>query len=124
MAVLALTMLAAPSLLLLCFSAHAIYYNRADLSSLHDRGDYKAGWQLDSILSNPSSGAPPASGADEKEEELPFACLICREPFTDPVVTKCGHYFCSACALKRYRKNSKCFACGSATGGLFNKATR
>ena len=22
------------------------------------------------------------------EEELPFACFICREPFTNPVVTK------------------------------------
>lgn len=32
----------------------------------------------------------------EDEEEIPFACLICRKEFTDPVVTKCGHFFCSA----------------------------
>lgn len=58
---------------------------------LHDRGDYLAGWQMDKV--DPSSGQPVVDEEDE-EEEVPFACLICREPFTDPVVTKCGHYFC------------------------------
>lgn len=58
---------------------------------LHDRGDYLAGWQLDKI--DPSSGQPVVDEEDE-EEEVPFACLICRQPFTDPVITKCGHYFC------------------------------
>lgn len=24
---------------------------------------------------------------DEDQEDLPFACLICRQPFTDPVET-------------------------------------
>lgn len=58
---------------------------------LHDRGDYLAGWQLDKI--DPNSGQPVVDEEDE-EEEVPFACLICRQPFTDPVITKCGHYFC------------------------------
>jgi RING finger protein 113A len=58
---------------------------------LHDRGDYLAGWQMDKV--DPDSGQPVVDVEDE-EEEVPFACLICREPFTDPVVTKCGHYFC------------------------------
>lgn len=58
---------------------------------MHDRGDYLAGWQLDKI--DPSSGQPVVDEEDE-EEEVPFACLICRNPFTDPVITKCGHYFC------------------------------
>ena len=40
------------------------------------------------------------SGEDSDDEELPFACFICREPFTDPVVTQCKHYFCEHCALK------------------------
>ncbi|KAJ2337835.1 RNA-splicing factor, partial [Coemansia sp. RSA 2618] len=55
-------------------------------------------------------------------EKLPFACLICRKPFDNPVVTKCQHYFCEACALARYRKSPKCHACGAATGGVFKKA--
>lgn len=66
--------------------------------------------------------APEAE--EEEEEELPFACLICRKPFTDPVVTRCGHYFCSSCAIKRFAKTPKCYACGAPTGGLFNKAEK
>lgn len=59
---------------------------------LHDRGDYLAGWQLDKL---PEEGVREVEEEDE-EEEVPFACLICRQPFTQPVVTKCGHYFCMA----------------------------
>ena len=57
---------------------------------LHDRGDYLAGWQLDKL--DTSGGTMPE--AEDDMEELPFACLICKQEFTDPVVTKCGHYFC------------------------------
>ena len=55
---------------------------------LHDRGDYRAGWQLE----DPSETV--VAPVEEEEEEVPFACLICRKPFTEPVATKCGHYFC------------------------------
>jgi RING finger protein 113A len=62
---------------------------------LHDRGDYLAGWQLDKLAVNPVTGRHEGPGeAEEEEEEIPFGCLICRKPFTEPVVTKCGHYFC------------------------------
>jgi RING finger protein 113A len=95
------------------------------LPQLHDRGDYLQGWQLDNIY---LSNRPTANAADpppEAEEDLlPFACLICRQPFTDPIVTKCGHYFDSHCAIARYAKTPKCFACGTPTGGLFNKADK
>lgn len=37
-------------------------------------------------------------------------------------MTKCGHYFDSACAIKRFAKTPKCFACGAPTGGMFNAA--
>ena len=49
---------------------------------------------------------------------------MCRQPFTDPVVTLCGHYFCAQCAMQRYAKTPKCFACGAKTKGLFNSATK
>ncbi len=45
-------------------------------------------------------------GGKEKEEvddDLPFACYICRKPWAEtknPVVTRCQHYFCESCALK------------------------
>lgn len=48
-----------------------------------------AGWQLDKL-----DGAAVAVAQEEEEEEVPFACLICRKEFTEPVVTRCGHYFC------------------------------
>jgi len=61
---------------------------------------------------------------DDSDEDVPFACLICRKHYTDPVVTRCGHYFCSACAIKRYAKTPKCLACGAPTGGIFNRADK
>ncbi|KAL1915021.1 uncharacterized protein VTP21DRAFT_7726 [Calcarisporiella thermophila] len=98
---------------------------------LHDRGDYKSGWQLDQEWEalqarlKRDTGNPMAdeeSSDESSDEELPFACLICRKEFTRPIVTKCGHYFCEACALKNYKISPKCFACGAATGGVFSTA--
>ena len=78
---------------------------------LHDRGDYKAGWQIDREWEEKEKKKKQLQamglkedGEEEEEEsdddELPFACFICRQPFVDPVVTKCKHYFCEHCALK------------------------
>jgi RING finger protein 113A len=57
-------------------------------------------------------------------EKIPFACIICKEPYKSPVVTKCGHYFCEACALKRHKSKGgkQCANCGADTGGTFNVA--
>lgn len=76
------------------------------------------------------SNAKPEND-DEKEaaeeemlENIPFACIICKGPYKSPIVTRCGHYFCEACALKRYRKDPGCAACGSGTNGVFNAAKK
>ncbi|KAF9907962.1 hypothetical protein BX616_000275 [Lobosporangium transversale] len=95
---------------------------------MHDRGDYKAGWQLDQEWEAEQRAKKLAliEGLDEEAEsssdddDVPFACLICREEFKHPIVTKCNHYFCESCALKRYRKSPKCAACQAPTGGIFN----
>lgn len=106
---------------------------------LHAREDYKAGWQLDREWENVTKGKNISGGtkvasanrnADEDNsgdddamlEKIPFACIICREKYKDPVVTKCGHYYCEKCALQRYRKDPSCAACGAGTGGVFNVA--
>ncbi|EGY20911.1 hypothetical protein VD0002_g9380 [Verticillium dahliae] len=109
---------------------------------LHAREDYKQGWQLDKEWEDVAKGKKNLGGtvvaeanrskvADDDEEEedamlenIPFACIICREPYKSPVVTRCGHYFCEPCALKRYRKDPTCAACGSGTSGVFNSASR
>jgi len=90
---------------------------------LHDRGTYLAGWQLDKLAENPKRQVEDVSDSDS-DEDIPFACLICRKPYTEPVVTRCGHYYCSSCAIKRYARNPKCLACGAPTGGIFNRADK
>ncbi|KAL0700476.1 hypothetical protein Bca4012_056598 [Brassica carinata] len=99
---------------------------------LHDRGDYKPGWQIEKEWEeaekvrkrNKAMGVEDDDEADSEEDEdaLPFACFICRESFVDPVVTKCKHYFCEHCALKHHTKNKKCFVCNQPTMGIFNAA--
>ena len=83
-----------------------------------------AGWQLDQLAENPQRDVDDESDDDSDEEDIPFACLICRKPFTDPIVTRCGHYFDSSCAIKRFSKTPKCAACGAPTGGIFNRADK
>lgn len=61
---------------------------------LHDRSDYKAGWQLEQEHTAGARGTAESDGDDTKyeihsdEESLPFKCFICRLSFTDPIVTK------------------------------------
>ncbi|KAI5210428.1 hypothetical protein E4T39_00151 [Aureobasidium subglaciale] len=109
---------------------------------LHAREDYKQGWQLDkewekagkskaksTIIGSANRSSEQANDSSDDEEakeleKIPFACIICKEPYKSPVVTKCGHYFCEACALKRHKsKGGKaCANCGADTGGTFNVA--
>ena len=96
---------------------------------LHDRSDYKFGWQLENEYAEQQKNARKTDSEDptkyeisSDEEELPFKCLICRESFDKPVVTKCKHYFCEKCALAQCRKSMRCFVCGTDTKGMFNPA--
>ena len=103
---------------------------------MHDRGDYKHGWQLDrewdaKEKARKEREAKLATGeleedpVSEEEDDLPFACLLCRALWVDardPVVTRCKHYFCEQCALKHNAKTPTCFACNQPTGGVFNTA--
>lgn len=70
----------------------------------------------------------PEAVADDDEDgdgdNLPFACFICKGDFVNPVVTQCGHYFCSECALRHHKRTPKCAACGKHTFGIFNRATK
>ncbi|XP_056638589.1 E3 ubiquitin-protein ligase RNF113A [Diorhabda sublineata] len=82
---------------------------------LHDRSDYKHGWQLEREWNegnySKDSDDDTRYEIHSDEEDLPFKCLICRGSFVDPVVSKCKHYFCEKCALERFKKNKKCIVC-------------
>lgn len=108
----------------------------------HVREDFQAGWQLDHEWDkvnrggkNPkgttvaSANRDSKAGSNEEEDEeflekIPFACIICEAPYRQPIVTRCGHYFCEPCALKRYRKDPTCAACSAGTNGVFNSAAK
>ena len=125
---------------------------------LHDRSDYKHGWQIEREWNDQTYGAVDdnserylipskaggnrsaawtafsssnkehqqpegdSDGEEQDEDGLPIRCSICRGPFTEPVITKCRHYFCEACALSQYRVNPQCPVCNQSTGGLFMPA--
>lgn len=112
---------------------------------LHDRSDYKHGWQLEREY---AAGQYGNDSDDDKKyeidsdtENLPFKCYICRKSFTDPVITKydkslkiclakivirfvfrCHHYFCEPCFLQRCKKTTRCAICNKQTSGVFNPA--
>lgn len=94
---------------------------------LHDRSDYKFGWQLEMETNQEcdSDGDNPSKYEIKEDDDdfLPFKCLICRGSYVDPVMTKCKHYFCEKCALAHYKKTIKCFVCEKHTGGFFDPAT-
>lgn len=93
---------------------------------LHDRSDYKYGWQLEREMQEGTYGAtdedPHQYEVDSDSEDLPFKCFICRGSFVNPIVTKCNHYFCEKCALSQYKKSTRCFICNKQTNGVFNPA--
>jgi RING finger protein 113A len=113
---------------------------------LHAREDYKQGWALDKEWESVTKGSKKAmkgtivasasnrngenaakdEAEDEKEakelEKIPFKCVICKDDYKDPIVTRCNHYFCERCAIGRYKKNANCAQCGNGTNGVFNVA--
>uniref|UniRef100_A0A8C2ZQK1 Ring finger protein 113A n=1 Tax=Cyclopterus lumpus TaxID=8103 RepID=A0A8C2ZQK1_CYCLU len=91
---------------------------------LHDRSDYKHGWQIERELEEGRYGANNEENYEvsSDDEDLPFKCFICRESFKNPIITKCKHYFCEVCALQHYRKSKRCYVCNTQTNGVFNPA--
>ncbi|KAI9339425.1 hypothetical protein DFJ73DRAFT_568600 [Zopfochytrium polystomum] len=102
---------------------------------MHDRGDYKMGWQLDleweeeqkrkqkeEEMRRFNQGQEAEEDEIEEDDDLPMSCMVCGNDFKDPVATKCQHYFCENCAIRTHTKTGKCFACSAPTNGVFNAA--
>lgn len=82
---------------------------------LHSRDDFKTGWKL-----NQEWKVDDSTLLDGKVENanIPFKCIICKNDYKTPIVTNCGHYFCSGCFTKRVRTESACPICGQETHGV------
>ncbi|NWT51005.1 R113A protein, partial [Erythrocercus mccallii] len=93
---------------------------------LHDRSDYKHGWQIERELDEGRYGINNSENykVSSDEEDMPFKCFICRGSFRNPVITKCRHYFCESCAHQHYRKSQRCYVCDKQTNGFFNPAIK
>lgn len=104
---------------------------------LHDRGDYKSGWELEEEwnkkmkekerriqLGIKEESSECESCGEEEKNNLDINCGICGKELTEPIATLCGHYFCESCALQRYGKNKNCAKCGEDTKGVFNNAEK
>ncbi|XP_076973730.1 E3 ubiquitin-protein ligase RNF113A-like [Tamandua tetradactyla] len=91
---------------------------------LHDRSDYKHGWQMERELGEDRHGVCEDENYEvgSDGDEVPFKCFICRQTFRNPVVTKCKHYFCEACALQHFHNTPRCYVCDQHTNGVFNPA--
>lgn len=97
---------------------------------LHDRGDYKMGWELDrewelkqgDLDIDPNKYLVTNDSDQEKHDNFPITCPLCQDEFHQPVKTKCSHYFCEKCALSHYKMTPKCFICQALTYGQFKPA--
>ena len=95
---------------------------------IHDRGDYKSGWELEKEWNEEQKKKALNNGhlsdiEDEDEEpliEVPEQCPICGTELSKPVVTLCEHFFCEKCALNHYGKSKTCFVCKKIINGNFN----
>lgn len=94
---------------------------------LHDRSDYKAGWQIDQEYEkgqyqDEDDEKYLIQSSDEEDEDDANKCAICNETFKNPVITKCKHIFCSDCADKEC--STKCISCQKPTSGIFKNAAK
>ncbi|UYV78998.1 RNF113A [Cordylochernes scorpioides] len=91
---------------------------------MHDRSDYKHGWQIEQEMANNTYGEDNQNYEihSSDDDDLPFKCYICRKSFKNPIITKCKHYFCEECALKQFKKTVRCYVCGKSTEGFFKSA--
>mmetsp|Transcript_8365 Transcript_8365/g.25985 ORF Transcript_8365/g.25985 Transcript_8365/m.25985 type:complete len:342 (+) Transcript_8365:71-1096(+) len=110
---------------------------------MHDRGNFKTGWQLEAEYKRQKErdkeremlGKLGDNSDEERERDkfrvapdddnLPFACHLCRGPFRDPMQTLCHHFFCASCAQTHFRTaGSRCPVCNKQTSGVLNAATK
>lgn len=94
---------------------------------LHSRDDFVKGWSVvrdwDITAKNKTESQLKDSSSLDLEN-IPFKCVICKNDYKQPVVTTCGHYFCSNCFSKGIKETPNCAVCGVDTQGVVKVATK
>ncbi|KAI5953859.1 CWC24 [Candida margitis] len=51
---------------------------------------------------------------------IPFKCILCKKDYKSPIKTQCGHLFCQACFLNRFKvqRKSGCAICNKDVEGV------
>lgn len=91
---------------------------------LHSRDDFKAGWKLNEEWKIQDGESKSKSQEEDDLNGIPFKCVICKNDYKSPIMTSCGHYFCSKCFTARARKTPDCFICGKNTQGVATSAAK
>jgi RING finger protein 113A len=91
---------------------------------VHDRGDYKASWELDLEWEQQQQKAKKQPIQEQVSlEPKPFTCPICcKELASGASIVKsgrCGHEFCESCAISRFAQDKKCAVCSVVLDGRF-----
>ncbi|MCO5584137.1 hypothetical protein L7F22_038059 [Adiantum nelumboides] len=89
---------------------------------VNGQGAGRSGEEREAKLAQRIHDEEEDSADEEVDYSLPFGCMICCQPFVDPVVTLCKHHFCEHCALKHHARDKHCHVCNKATNGTFNTA--
>ena len=119
---------------------------------IHDRGDYKSGYELDKewdqkmrakeerrkrraqkqqsgVELDSEEDSTDSEELEDYEEEMVYKeideqCLLCGQDYKLPTLLPCGHIFCDKCAISNYKSHRTCFKCGKITDGIFNDGTK
>lgn len=96
---------------------------------LHSREDFKSGWKINKDWIQDDEAGMKVEMIEKIEKEtkdIPFKCVICEEDYVNPVVTRCGHYFCRQCYFQRIKEtgDNKCVICGENTHGTAKVASK
>ena len=96
---------------------------------LHDRSDYKTGWELEREwndqqrrLEKERVESARKGSIEEEEVDERNMCSACKKIWRDctspSCVTSCGHYFCEQCFVSTSMVS--CASCGKPTNGIFS----
>ena len=120
---------------------------------IHDRCDYKFGWQIDkeyeakqkkkqerrqkrleAIIAQQDPHELGLDSTDSENEDtllgpavyahIDPVCPSCKQDYKTPILLVCNHILCESCAGKEYAKTGKCPKCSKRMSGVFNTGAK